>query len=311
MYIDLVVTRITYALILVGIVIIFSDEILYYIRKISTLKNKLPKTEKPTIVHHLEKIMNIVYQGRNVNRNVKVFIAISMAIYILFLYFLLRQGFGIRSIFISAALALMPYGYLRSKLATTRIAGSYEGEIFIAEIVDRYKMNSRNIIATLDACVLNLENAPISKRALFRLSMRVKTYQTEEELRAILDDFIYTFNTEWAKMLADNFHNAIEEKVDVLTGLEDILSECKKINENLEKGKRSNVEAFVMIKYLGPFFFFVFLWMAHSMMDYSWQTIFEYEFQRPDGLMIFILSIGAIFINLVAVNLLSRQKYDI
>ena len=311
MYIDLIILRISYALVLLGIIIIFSDEIHYYIKKASTLRKKLPGTEKPMIIHHLEKIMNIVYQGQNAKRNVTIFIAISLSIYILFLYFLLYQGFGIRSVLVSAALALMPYGYLRSKLATTRIAGSYEGEKLIAELVNQYKMNSRNIIAALDDCVLNLEDEPISKRALFRLSMRVKTYQAEEELRAILDDFIYAFHTEWSKMLADNFYSAIEEKIDVLTGLEGILSECKQINENLEKGKRNNIEAFVMIKYLGPFFFVVFLWMAHSMMDYSWQEIFEYEFQRSDGLMIFIMSIGAIFINLVAVNLLSRQKYDI
>lgn len=313
MYFDLLITRIAYGLILFGIFIIFEDELLYYLKKLISTKDKLfkKKTKKAVVIHHLEKVLSIVYESQNVQRNARIFVAISMIIFVLFLYFLLQQGFNIKAIVIAVAMALMPYGYLRSKLATVRITGSYEGELVITEIVNHYKMNSRNIMATLDACIISFDNVPVSKRALFRLSMRVKSYQSEEELRDMLGDFIYAFNTEWSKMLADNFYSAIEEKIDVLSGFEDIQSECLKINENLEKGKRINAEAFAMIKYLGPIFFFIFLWMARSMMDYSWQTILQYEFQRKDGLLIFILAMGSIFINLVAINLLSRQKYDI
>lgn len=302
-----------YALLLFAVFYIFRDSIIYLFREIRWyIKTKTAMKKSSKFYGHLVQVISLITKGDNIRKNVNVFLLITFSIFIVFSVLLLRQHYGIAGIITSAALACLPYAYIRSKLATVRLSGSYEGEAVIAEFVNQYKFKGKNIIAAIDGCTLALtKKEPVAKKAFYKMSMRIKTAKNSEELRRILDDFVYATNTEWAKTLAQNIFNAVEEKADILDGIENLLLECKKINENIELAKRTNLEAMAMIKFAGPVFFIGFAYMAKTSGDLSWGTLMEYEFNTPTGLLLFIITLAVMFLNIIVGNLITKQKYDI
>lgn len=304
---------ILYALIILAVFYIFMDSIIYLFKEMCWhIKTTTRKKKNSRIYEHLVQVFSLVSKGDNVQKNVNRFLLISFSIFVLFSFLLLKQHYGVFAIFASAAFAFLPYVYLRSKLSTVRLTGSHEGAAVIAEFVNQYKYNSRNVIAAIDGCVVALtKSEPIAKKAFYRMSMRLKTAKDSEEVQRILNDFVFATNTEWAKTLAQNIYNAVEEKVDILDGIEDLLRECKKINENIEKAKRANLEAMAMIKFAGPGFFLMFAYMAKSSSNLPWNTVINYEFNTPTGLLLFIVTVAIMFFNAIVVNLITKQKYDI
>lgn len=304
------VSFLLYAALFSGVYLLFFDWINYYPRlAIKELRRKSARKESALLLH-LEKIFSVISQKGNVRRDINLFIFISLTVFLFFFSLLMKQGFSISKVGISAMIGLMPYCYIRTKLLTHRISSSFEGQILISEIVNQYKINHFNIIEALDKSVGHLQKAPLSAKALLRMSLRLKTYQTEKELRKIIDDFIYALDTEWAKMLANNIYIAMVEKVTVTSGLEDLLRECKTINKTLEEGRRMNNESFLMAKYLGPVMYIGLMWIAKDAMEFDLGTIIKYQLFTSAGLMLFIALTAITFINFIIINVLSRQKFD-
>lgn len=298
-----------YILVIIGLYTVFDNEILYWLKRGIHIIKKNELSKKSKVIEHLEKIFEVT--NHNTKRSIRIFIYITSGIFILFFVLLENQGYGIIGVLISGLLAILPYLYIRSKLATVRISGSFEAALLITEMVNQYKINSYNIFATIDACIPKLDDAPISQKALFNLSMKLKTYNREEdELKNMLDQFVFTTRTTWAMMLSNNIYNAVVEKVNVLNGFEDLLRELKKVNKRLEKDKRENLEGATMVKLVGPAMFLIFAWVIKSGMDYSWKKIIAYEFLTPTGLMIFIIIVASSFINAILINILGKPKYD-
>lgn len=307
---DIFLSMLLYTALFAGVYLIFFDWINYYPRlAIKELRRKHVHKESALLLH-LEKIFSVISRKGNAKRDMNLFILSSLALFLVFFLLLMKQGFSINKIGISAVIGLMPYCYIRTKLLTLRISGSFEGQILISEIVNQYKMNHFNIIEALDKSVSHLEKAPLSAKALLRMSLRLKTYQTEKELRTIIDDFVYALDTEWAKMLANNIYIAMVDKVTVTSGLEDLLRECKTINKALEEGKRMNNESFLMAKYLGPVMYVGLMWLAKDALEYDLGMIIKYQLFTSAGLMLFIVLTAITFINFIVISVLSRQKFD-
>lgn len=307
---DVFLSFLLYTALFAGIYLLFFDWINYYPRlAVKELRRKHAQRESALLLH-LEKIFNVISRKDNVKRDINLFIFISLAVFLVFFLLLMKQGFSISKIVISAVIGLMPYCYIRTKLLTLRISGSFEGQILISEIVNQYKMNHFNIIEALDKSIGHLEKAPLSAKALLRMSLRLKTYQTEKELRKIIDDFVYALDTDWVKMLANNIYIAMVDKVTVTSGLEDLLRECKTINIALEEGKRMNSESFLMAKYLGPVMYIGLMWLAKDALDFDLGKIIKYQLFTSSGLTLFIALTAVTFINFIVINVLSRQKFD-
>lgn len=259
--------------------------------------------------NHLHQIFSVVSNGKNVERKINAFLILSVAIFILAACFGKKLAeFGI---VIAAFMAFMPYGYIRLRLSMKQVKGSFEGQMLLDEIVNQYKICGFDIYMTIDKCVANLPEKSLSKKALFQFAIKMRTYVGDEELKQALKDFAANFNTIWARMLADNFYNAIRENVNVLRGFEDLLEKCKDIDQFMELSKKEGREADTLIKVLCPVTFIGLIFISKSMMGFSWNKIFSYQFTEITGIFIFSLIILTACVNIIVLPLLYKRKYDL
>ena len=304
------VSKILYALLVIGIYLIFSDSINYLFKDILVKFRKLNAlTNNGRFKIHIEKIFIVISKENMEKRDVNIFYISTILIFLITFYYLVKSLDGV-GVILSITLSLLPYAYIRTKLILLQRSGSFEGEALLREIFTQYKTNERNIITTIDETVQHLssEEHPVTKRALFRVSLKIKSIKGEEELKEVLALFNYCLNTKWSKTLSENFYSAIWEKVDVYTGLNDLYASCKRINRHLEKNKRENMESMGMVKYLGPFFMIFFAYLAASVL--SIKQIILYQFTYSTGILLFCLIAISIIFGGIFINLLSKQKYD-
>lgn len=305
---DIWITRFACAIIVIGIFCIFQSYILYFLKTVLWPVKNMQRKDG-SIEKHLRQIFMVITNGKHLKEKMLFFIFLSLGI-LAIMGVILYKAFGTSGIFIALIMSAMPYGYIRARLMIKQVTGSFEGEMLLDELINQYKICHCNIYNAIDLCVLSLNDTSLSKKALFQLAIKLHSYSGEKELREALNDFVANWNTVWSRMLADNIYNAVKEEINVLHGLENILSECKQINEFIEENKKDGIETEVIVKIICPLFFIVLLWMAKNMMGYSWQTIFTYEFLETRGLIIFTSLVFITGLNIIVFPVLGKQKYD-
>ncbi len=115
------------------------------------------------------------------------------------------------AVFSGFCILVGPYALLRLKLYTIRIESSYEGEFLLTELINQYKINNFNMVEAIDASIAHLANAPQSRRLIFHMSLRLKSYSDRQDLERILYDFTYGINTQWSRLLMNNILLSIDE----------------------------------------------------------------------------------------------------
>ncbi|MDD4566034.1 MAG: hypothetical protein PHE79_11245 [Eubacteriales bacterium] len=294
---------------IIGIYLIFKDGISYLLKDIS-LKFKALKRllNKSRLERHIERIFMVISSDQKEKRDKNLFYCVTVLLFAVASYFLVKM-LGNTGMLLCLVITAMPYIYIRATLVLKQRSGSFEGEAFLREIFTQYKRCNRNIITTIDETVKSLsDNEPVTKRALFRVSLRVKSIKTDEELKDLLADFIYALNTNWSRMLADNLYSAIRDKTDIQAGLQDLYEGCKKINKKLEISKRDNLEAAGMMKFLGPIFIALFAYMGAQTMEVK--KMIAYQFNTKTGVLLFCLILLSFVIGNIIINLATKQKYD-
>lgn len=259
---------------------------------------------------HVDRILTVITDNEDRRLSAEVFLFISVLIFVFVTVTLIRYDFGLNSLISGLIFALMPYGYIRMRLINIRLRSSHEGEILISELLNQYKINFRNMIEAVDQSISCLDRAPLSKTLLYRAARRLKTYKNPEELREILDDFVYGINTDWSKILANNIYAAIAGQADVTAGLEDLLSDCRDITQLLESDKRNNLESGVIVKFLGPAMYFGLMWTSYRYMGFSVSGIATYQLASKEGLGMLIIIIISAFVSVAFITILANRKYE-
>jgi hypothetical protein len=222
------------------------------------------------------------------------------------------QGFGIASSFLIAAFfACLPYALLRARLLSAQIAGSYEGQAILVEILNEYKINYFNMRRAIEQSIKRLEAAPIGREHLFRLSLSLRIVKSDEEIRQALDAFAGAVNTEWARMLAENIHSAVAEDMIVTAGLEDLLRECECTKKALERQKRLNNESGVMVKVLAPLMYLVLIGSLPRSFGIPAAEVLSTQVFTPTGLLLLLGIVGLWLLGIVLIKLLNRPKFDV
>jgi len=214
------------------------------------------------------------------------------------------------SLLFSTGISLFPYGYLLLKLRTIRVEGSYEAEKLISELINQYKINYYNMVEAVEACIPYLKDCPYSQNIMFRLSLGLKQYKTEEELQEVLKEFTYSINTEWIKMLSNNIYLAVEDGFNVIVSMEDILNELRSAKADLEESKRLNSESFAMIKYMTLAFYLITLYIAVKYFDFTVKKFFQYQLFTSIGLKYLVAILFLTLINFVIMYAFKKQKFD-
>ena len=242
-----------------------------------------------------------------------VFYFLFFSVFLFITTFAVFSGlFGISIFFVllSVLIGLLPYIYLRFRLKSIQLEGSYEAENLIAELTNMYKISDYNMLSAIDKTIENIEDSPLSKKALFILSLKIKDYKSRYELESAVDFFVSMFGTEWATLLGMSIFESIENGTDVSVSLDNILSNLKQIKDSIEKDKRANYEAFIMIKFVIPVVYVLSVITCIKYFGFTLSKFFYYQFYSALGLKFFIAIILLSIISFWSMYILSKPKFD-
>ncbi|MBC8390356.1 MAG: hypothetical protein H8E13_20200 [Actinobacteria bacterium] len=211
---------------------------------------------------------------------------------------------------LSVLIGLLPYIYLRFRLKSIQLEGSYEAENLIAELTNMYKISDYNMLSAIDKTIENIKGSPLSKKALFILSLKIKDYKSRYELESAVDFFVSMFGTEWATLLGMSIFESIENGTNVSVSLDDILSNLKQIKDSIEKDKRANYEAFTMVKFVIPVVYVLSVFTCIKYFGFTLSKFFYYQFYSALGLKFFIAIILLSIISFWSMYILSKPKFD-
>lgn len=294
-----------------GIWLLFSNEIFYSLRILKPIKVfRKQSHERSNLYKHIKKLLLIV-RGKDDDKTISTFYSISILLYLVTLVVVAQNSTIGNAILIPILIGLTPYLWLRLQLKKIRIDGSYEADIVINEFINQYKLNLYNIYDAIDETILRIKDAPRMKRQLFIMSLKLKEYRTQEELEAIIQNFVYSVGTEWIILLANNIYISITDNVNITTGLEDIQREIKQAILDKEREKRINLESISIAIYLTPSLYLLSIVGAKAIFSISFGEFMRYQLGTRTGFNYFIIIVVLSLINNALIILLKRQKFDI
>jgi len=227
-----------------------------------------------------------------------------------FAFFVILFGISIFFVLLSIFIGLLPYIYLRFRLKRIQLEGSYEAENLIAELTNMYKISDYNMISAIDKTIENIKGSPLSKKALFILSLKIKDYKDRQELESAVDFFVSMFGTEWATLLGMNIFESTANGTNVSVSLDEILASLKQIKDSIEKDKRANYEAFTMVKFVIPVVYVLSVFTCVKYFGFTISKFFYYQFYSALGLKFFIAIVVLSIISFWSMYILSKPKFD-
>lgn len=268
------------------------------------------KRKKGKARRHLERLLAITVNNKTSYAFLS-FLIVSGLLFVLTILFCLNTGQSWKMTVVAAlAFGLMPYAILQLRLYTIRLRSSYEGVPLVTELISQYKMNWFNMIEAIDRTVPYLKNEPYTRRALFRMALELKQYRNNEELDEIVQEFVYSINTEWSRLLGNNIYLSIGHKDNVQIAMEDILDELKDLKNIMESDKRENAESFLMIKYLAPGLYLLGAWATIEYFGFTFGKFIDYQFKNPAGFKYFIVTMLFNVGNFILYFFIRRPKND-
>lgn len=301
-----------YCMVIVGIWMITSNYILYFLKVIKPRKTFRNNTQvsSSNMYKHIKRLILIVY-GKDDDKKVSTFYLISILLFFLTFLVVIQRTSMIRSLVFAIILSLVPYLFLRLQLKQIRVEGSYEADILINEFLNQYKLNNQNIYDSIDETIVKMKEAPVMKRQLFIMSLKLKEYRRDEQLEEIIENFVYAVGTEWIILLANNIYIGITDNIDITTGLEDIQKEIKQAIADKEREKRINLESVSIVRYLTPVLYILSIILANSVFNISFREFLDYQINTRTGFNYFMLIVIMTIFNSSLLILMKKQKFDI
>ena len=133
------------------------------------------------------------------------------------------------------------------RLYRIRVESSYDADKVVTEIANQYKICGFNMREAIRKSEKYLASAPFCRKHIYALALCLDTYKTDEELKKYLDYFVFSVDTQWAKMLSNNIYFAVVKNFNVVEGLSDILKDIKNSYTVAESSKRENSESVTMV----------------------------------------------------------------
>ena len=311
--IDMILRIFLYLALLAGIWLFIGRFLVSFIRQNSrgyrySSKEAARPDNKFTAHIRLLVVLTISKRGKDV---VFYFLFLSICLFaVTFTVFAGLFGISIFFVLMSAFIGFLPYIYLRFRLKRIQLEGSYEAENLLSELTNMYKISDFNMISAIDKTIENIKNSPLSKRALFILSLKIKDYKSRDELQSAVDFFVSMFGTEWATLLGMSILESISSGTNVSVSLDDILSNLKQIKDSIEKDKRANYEAFTMVKFVIPVVYVLSVFTCIKYFGFTLSKFFYYQFYSALGLKFFIAIAVLSIISFWSMHILSKPKFD-
>jgi len=311
--IDIIIRVLMYALLLTCVWLFLGRYLIRFIReKNKGYRFKGRPSGKPDnkFTAHIRLLIRIT-TGKTGRDSVFYFLFLSICLFSV--SFTVTTGlFGISIFFIlmSSLIGLLPYIYLRFRLKSLQLAGSYEAENLLSELTSMYKISDFNMASAIDKTIETIKDSPLSKKALFILSVKIKDYKDREELQSAVNFFVSMFGTEWAVLLGMSIFESAANGTNVSVSLDNILSNLKEIKSSIEKDKRANYEAFTMVKFVIPIVYILSVFTCVKYFGFTLGKFFYYQFNTGLGIKFFISITVLSVISFWSMYILSRPKFD-
>ena len=276
--------------------------------KVLDIRNK-KFSYKNRFFKHIERLLSITYNQRS-SYSVLTFLVFCISIFLVaFIILRLSQIITFSFIF-SLFFALTPYIFLRIKLNTIRVESSYDAVPLITELSNSYKINYLNMIEAIHVTTLNIKHLSHTKKALARMALRLKQYKNQEELEDIILEFNYSINTQWSINLSNSIYLSIAYKYNVSESLKDILDQLGGLKRVNEKNKQMNNEAFLIMKYIGPFSYAVSVFLMFAFLGFTVEKFINFQFLNPSGLKLFCFIVASMIVNYIIYLIVRKPKND-
>lgn len=240
------------------------------------------------------------------------FISISAFLAILSALFLHENGFPFSNMLIGALLiGGSPTIVLYVRRQTVRVDSSYEADALLAELISQLKLNNLNMLQAIDSTIGRIDKLRYSKKALARLSMKIKESGSAEQIGRYTEEFAYTFKTNWSQLLANNIYLAIVYRDNVKEALDDILLELTGVKSINAKGNQNNSETFLIIKYVAPLGYIASVFGIIRYYHFSWSKFLNYQFVTPMGRKAFVFFFCLLIANYIIYIFIRKPKNDI
>jgi len=315
--ISLIVQSGCLVLLIIGLWYIFGNSIKnlfreeYHYRKLEKTVSAKKVKEANILVEHIIKVLSAVLSHDVTKTGAYIFIISSISIFI-FSFLMLIKLFSLNfSLTIALTISAFPYALAKIKLRSVRIDSSYDADSLVTSITNEYKQHYFNMIKAIENCAVKGMVGSYSERNLFRLSLALKSYHSEENLDSAIEQFVYSYDTKWAALLSLNIKMAIHRGLNVSSGLEDILTKLKDIREQIEVSNRYNNEAATMIKVLLVPLYIGTIYISVSTLGFTVKKFFQYQFLNPVGLRMGIITFLGMALSFMALTIISKPKYDI
>jgi len=291
--------------------ILFWSDILYLLK--SLYKRSVFRStdrEYSKLYNHIDMIFYTL-RGNSKSSRVYCFFAITVLLFFVPLLLSFSSLNFMFAITISIILAALPYCILRLLLYRIRINSSYDADKVVTEISNQYKICSFNMREAIRRSVKYLSSAQFCRKHIFSLALGLDTYKSDAELKKYLDYFVFSIDTQWAKILANNIYFSISKNFNVAEGLADILKDIKNSYYAAESLKRENAESVAIVFFLAPILLIISPFLAKWLMGFSLIQFLEYQFKTPVGITLFLLIVIGYCFCFFVVFFMNRKKFDI
>lgn len=220
------------------------------------------------------------------------------------------EGFAFAFI-IAAAVGMMPYMLMRSKLNDIRVRSSREGDVMVSELLKNYKKCDFDIKGAIEITAESIEDAPYSKHLLSKLAMALDSSYTKEDMRNSLYAFKYAIDTSWGDALSTAIYFSKVKGADVTEALEDIKISLVISRQLLEQERRENSETWIILRCFVPISYLLSIFCACRYFGFTPGKFVHYQLGTALGFKWFMITAVLFAAGLITSRSLAKDKMDI
>lgn len=307
---DLLVDYLIYMLFTVGSVLLMWPLFNLAIQRFKLrhrLRKSLKSPDLPMPLDYFYKLISVSFEK---DSSAYLFLTLEFAVFAVS-YILSYRNYGPLAAAVIAAFSFaMPLVFLVLKLEKERTRASFEGISLVSELLRQYRISRFNIYEAMEKTITAEGNYKLSSKRLFSLLVRIRSACGEYELGRAYERFAFSYQTSWARMLAQCIRIAATDGSDVSGGLADIARQLKESSDLLEKRKLLNSEATRMTLLLVPLMYTVSMFISVVYLGVSPGKLLANQFLNPTAYMLFLISCFLFMVNLILISMLSGFRLD-
>jgi hypothetical protein len=308
--INTIVTAALYALFTCGMILLLRRHLKFLVLTLKTRRRLYLGVRDQRVSgleNHLETLLQSVFLKKT---PVGGFLIVSGVLFVSMLIVGLQNTNPPAAWFMSLIAAAMPYLLLRIRAESVSRRGSHEGESLVAAFLNQYRIENYNVYETLEKLVAGGDAFRVCRKHLFRLLLEIRSAGSGERLQRATDAFARAINTNWSRMLAYNIRLSAEQGMNVSPGVEDILVQLREARSLMEERKRLNAESVRIVVFLVPSLYLGSVFLSVRFLGIPAALFVKNQVGTPEGFVLLSLIVFLFFVNLVLIELVTRQKMD-